>query len=390
MLFLGLSTLLSPSVTVHETFLYRDLTPEDQVRVAKTLHTASQIMDRTRCWRLENLNHKLFEGFSTLDKRTIKYKGVDARALLLAMTGQFAEGAKNVAVRKASCQSAHCLNPTHYYWGTREDVAYENAVREGSAIPKECINAMRSASESGESLIKISRRYRIPYHTTRRICKNEIFTDLCDPSTLKTDSELWGTFNSVCTYITERYPNEIKSLEFWFHVSDKLSCPWHRKGSDKHKGNFGLMGECLDCIEEIRAGRCIVDVREFDLDWYWTVKRFWEQVDIKGEDECWPWLGTTRRNNSESIAYFPSPHHSGKTQSAPRVAYWLSRGYTGKYKVFSRPDCQSFCCNPTHLTIREFKDMLPPSKIETIKLKHDNIFEHARKNLAQGQPGTAQ
>ena len=49
------------------------------------------------------------------------------------------------------------------------------------------------------------------------------------------------------------------------------------------------MGECLDCMKQIKSGRCIVDVREFDFRWYWQVKRFWEQVDVKDEDSCWPW-----------------------------------------------------------------------------------------------------
>ena len=82
------------------------------------------------------------------------------------------------------------------------------------------------------------------------------------------------------------------------------------------------------------------------------------------------------KNNSESTAYFPSPFHSGKTQSAPRVAFWLSRGYTGKYRIFSKPSCESFCCNPKHLTIKELKDFEEPKKITSIKLSHDNIFEY--------------
>ena len=43
------------------------------------------------------------------------------------------------------------------------------------------------------------------------------------------------------------------------------------------------------------------------MKWYWQVKRFWEQVDIKGEDDCWEWKGATRKNGTESTAYFPHP-----------------------------------------------------------------------------------
>ena len=74
-----------------------------------------------------------------------------------------------------------------------------------------------------------------------------------------------------------------------------------RAGTKEHKGRFGHMGECLDCLEELKKGRCTIDVTQFDYRWYWQVRRFWDQVDIKGEDECWPWLGGTKKNGLESV-----------------------------------------------------------------------------------------
>jgi hypothetical protein len=133
-------------------------------------------------------------------------------------------------------------------------------------------------------------------------------------------------------------------------------------------------------MEEIKKGRCTVDVTNFDFrTFYWQAKTFWDQVDIQGPDDCWVWQGATRKHGTESTAYFPSPFHAAKTQSASRVAFWLSRGYTGKYRIFSRTTCKAFCCNPTHLTIKELKNCKHPNEIENIRLTHGNIFEHHKK-----------
>ena len=61
-------------------------------------------------------------------------------------------------------------------------------------------------------------------------------------------------------------------------------CLWHKKNFPGHVGNFGLMNECLDCLEEIKKGRCAVDVKNFAFDTYWVVKKFWDKVDIKSQD----------------------------------------------------------------------------------------------------------
>ena len=159
-------------------------------------------------------------------------------------------------------------------------------------------------------------------------------------------------------------------------MKNNYECPWHAKGSTTHKGNFGLMGECLDCMKEIKNDRCTIDVRNFDFRWHWQIKRFWDQVDIGEDTECWAWNGSTKKNGSESVAYFPSPFHSGKTQSASRVAFWLSRGYTGKYRIFTKKSCKPFCCNPLHLTIKELENESSPTKLQCVKLTHDNIFKH--------------
>ena len=157
-------------------------------------------------------------------------------------------------------------------------------------------------------------------------------------------------------------------------------CPWHKRNHEGHKNNFGLMGQCLDCMEEMKNGRCEIDVKNFDFDIYWTVKKFWDKVDIKGPNECWHWIGSTKKNGTETQAYFPAPFFSAKTQSAARVAFWTSRGFTGKLRTFHKHGCSILCCNPLHLRLRDVESISVPTEIATVNLSYGNIFDHAKAN----------
>lgn len=370
---------------LEDVFLYSDLTIQDQVQFAKTFQICLRLLGRDQCWCMQKRSHAAFEGFTTAHTSRLLYKGVDARPLILAMSNRFQTEETPIIVRRAACKSQYCLNPSHYYYGTRSAVALENAQRNKTGLSPQLIQLLRQGKQEGKRILDLSRKYKIPYHTARRVCSEETYDNLANVQSLDMLEEIWDETIAICKSLATQNPREAKQFNLAYHVANELECLWHHKGSDKHKGNFGLMGECLDCMEEIKNGRCAVDVTKFEHKWYWTIKRFWDQVDIKGEDECWPWLGATRRDNTESLAYFPSPFHSSKTQSAPRVAFWLSRGYTGKYRVFNRNTCDAFCCNPRHLSIREIKDLSEPLAIGEIKLRHVNIFQHHRENQLQSQ-----
>lgn len=376
-------------------FRESSLTTDDAVVFAKVIQVNLRVLGSERCWCVRQYSSSVFEGFSSCNKSKLLYRSQDARPLLLAMTGRYYTDELPILVRRGICKSPHCMNPSHYYYGTKSDVALENNIRKPKAERKQTeVTAvvaaqMRMERDAGESILRLSRKYKIAYHTARRICSDNTYNSHNGNFSEKYLQRLWDQTIETCSNICQNHPKAAKSYNLAYHVANEAECLWHHKGSDKHKGNFGLMGECLDCMEEIKKGRCAVDVTQFDHKWYWTVKRFWEQVDIKGEDECWPWLGTTRRDNTESIAYFPSPFHSGKTQSAPRVAFWLSRGYTGKYKVFNKPSCHAFCCNPKHLSIREIKDLPEPEMTGEVKLRHTNIFQHHRESQLQNQSGSS-
>lgn len=179
------------------------------------------------------------------------------------------------------------------------------------------------------------------------------------------------------------YPDLKQKLENMTNTYSDTCCLWHRKGVPGHKGNFGLMGECLDCLAEIEKGRCTIDVKNFDPDIYWPVRGFWLKVDIRSPDECWPWLGATKKNNTETSAYMPSPFHKGGDQSAARVAFWTSRGYVGKQRIKHQKGCDMLCCNPLHLRLSQLVSISDPTKIETIQLNYGHL-----KALSESESGT--
>ena len=77
-----------------------------------------------------------------------------------------------------------------------------------------------------------------------------------------------------------------------------------------------------------------------------------------------------------------SPFHKAKTHSAARVAFWLSRGYTGKLRITHQKGCDFTCCNPLHLRIMGVQ-LENPKNISAInlELKGKTIHDHAKANL---------
>lgn len=73
-------------------------------------------------------------------------------------------------------------------------------------------------------------------------------------------------------------------------------------------------------------------------------ERFWAKVDIRGEDECWPWLaGMNGKYGSIGIG-----GRTGGSELAHRVAYELTYGPLGELHALHSCDNPP-CCNPRHL-----------------------------------------
>ncbi len=84
-------------------------------------------------------------------------------------------------------------------------------------------------------------------------------------------------------------------------------------------------------------------------------------VDVRGEDECWPWQGTVQ---SPAQARGKPPYGVWKgfpgTRMVHRIAYMLHHGLSSLSKSIvvhhnchKNPDHTPLCCNPKHLELME-------------------------------------
>lgn len=71
------------------------------------------------------------------------------------------------------------------------------------------------------------------------------------------------------------------------------------------------------------------------------VARYWGWVDVRGADECWPWLASRRDKGYGQFYWF------GHNEKAHRVAFSLAYGYWPENALHT---CDHpWCCNPGHL-----------------------------------------
>lgn len=107
------------------------------------------------------------------------------------------------------------------------------------------------------------------------------------------------------------------------------------------------------------------------------IKRFWQKVDKRGPDECWPWIGST----SNGVAMFHTGPNSKRVgYRAPRLAALLSGGAIVP-GVNTKSTCgNSLCCNPAHRHVPLRVESVEP----TAKLEYNGP---QRNTISLGQDG---
>lgn len=71
--------------------------------------------------------------------------------------------------------------------------------------------------------------------------------------------------------------------------------------------------------------------------------RFWDKVDVCGEDECWEWTARIAGSGYGSFCL------KNKETSVHRVAYFLTYGHITPGKFILHNCDNPPCCNPKHL-----------------------------------------
>jgi hypothetical protein len=74
-----------------------------------------------------------------------------------------------------------------------------------------------------------------------------------------------------------------------------------------------------------------------------TEADFWERVDRRGADECWPWLGWVAGNG---YGYFSM---RSKSHGAHRLAFTFTNGPVDDGLFVCHRCDNPLCCNPAHL-----------------------------------------
>jgi hypothetical protein len=77
-------------------------------------------------------------------------------------------------------------------------------------------------------------------------------------------------------------------------------------------------------------------------------ERFWARVDRRGDDECWPWIGSIDEFGYGRMDF---RRHMKVTERAHRLAYFLAYGPVRPGFVIDHLCRNRGCVNPSHLEV---------------------------------------
>lgn len=102
--------------------------------------------------------------------------------------------------------------------------------------------------------------------------------------------------------------------------------------------------------------------------------RFWEKVDRREPEECWPWLGSV-----SGPGYGNLRREARKNDYAHRVSYELNIGLIPPGLVIDHACMNRICVNPSHLrlaTLKQNNENLPGAR-STSRSGIRGVHQHA-------------
>ena len=162
---------------VRKTFREEGLNGEDIYRIANCLNKLEKCYGPLQCWDIASIRH-LERGFTSSNQYCARYKGKNANPLILAVYNIFPDPNENenVLVRKGTCQSHHCINPRHLFYGDKIDLKIEKWQRSGIDIDKYRFGEIVWKYKRNKDSIcyrDIAKEYNLSYNTVRSICNHE-------------------------------------------------------------------------------------------------------------------------------------------------------------------------------------------------------------------------
>lgn len=131
-------------------------------------------------------------------------------------------------------------------------------------------------------------------------------------------------------------------------------CPFliHGLGSlDGQIRRYSDTHACVQCIARLPRRVPHLDVAEIEPT-YWRrhFLNFWSLVDIRGDDDCWTWQGTTESTPGRLGVYMPRHWNRSSYFLPSRVATWFSWGDIGRLPI-GQTCGNTRCVNPWHQRI---------------------------------------